>query len=352
MRLASSDGRGLVRIDHESSPTVESFAKFVRQLQPREAVGCFLGLLHQRESMQQLPLKFLHHHARIGLEQAKGRVKKVPPVVDFALRVLFYTPATLRALMYELLKEASQNLGLLQDFQLALLSQAKKYPHERRLTTALFALGVSEVGKDSWKHAFDQSLRRETATSEEEIAHSVTAPMDAENRSKDAENVLPHEDQTHSMNEGGGEPSLSSPALSPLTPLSQPSAPVTVPSSEEANELSLSSPTQVRDDADWGDEAAEEAARAMIEERRSQFHNLGPAEVELGSALPELAGKLYSKDVHFILELVQNADDNTYATDVAPTLNLVITNSEIRIENNEVRTVVISSQNIVLGTFV
>ena len=44
----------------------------------------------------------------------------------------------------------------------------------------------------------------------------------------------------------------------------------------------------------------------------------------LGRALHRLSQDLYSKDVHFVLELVQNADDNAYEADVWPAVKFIL----------------------------
>ncbi|MED6180871.1 hypothetical protein PIB30_014207 [Stylosanthes scabra] len=55
----------------------------------------------------------------------------------------------------------------------------------------------------------------------------------------------------------------------------------------------------------------------------------------LGRALHCLSQELYSQDSHFILELVQNADDNTYPENVEPTLTFILQDSRIVVLNNE-----------------
>jgi hypothetical protein len=49
-----------------------------------------------------------------------------------------------------------------------------------------------------------------------------------------------------------------------------------------------------------------------------------------------LSDELYTKDTHFLLEFIQNADDNEYAADVIPTLRLKSDNGHIYICCNEV----------------
>lgn len=58
----------------------------------------------------------------------------------------------------------------------------------------------------------------------------------------------------------------------------------------------------------------------------------------LGRALQRLSQDLYSKDVHFVLELVQNADDNEYEANVWPAVEFILQDSGITIVNNEVST--------------
>ncbi|KAI4303899.1 hypothetical protein MLD38_039480 [Melastoma candidum] len=55
----------------------------------------------------------------------------------------------------------------------------------------------------------------------------------------------------------------------------------------------------------------------------------------LGRALHCLSQELYSQDSHFLLELVQNADDNAYPDHVEPTLSFILHESGVVILNNE-----------------
>ncbi|KAH8981074.1 hypothetical protein EDB92DRAFT_1805391 [Lactarius akahatsu] len=56
---------------------------------------------------------------------------------------------------------------------------------------------------------------------------------------------------------------------------------------------------------------------------------------KLERALERLSSDLYNKKTHFLLEFIQNADDNTYADDVTPSLNLRIEDSLVVFECNE-----------------
>ncbi|CAF0865248.1 unnamed protein product [Brachionus calyciflorus] len=62
----------------------------------------------------------------------------------------------------------------------------------------------------------------------------------------------------------------------------------------------------------------------------------------IGRSLESLSNELYNKDMHFVLELIQNADDNSYETQ-QPTLIFLIQNDSITLFNNEIG---FSSKNI------
>lgn len=56
----------------------------------------------------------------------------------------------------------------------------------------------------------------------------------------------------------------------------------------------------------------------------------------LGRALGRLSNDLYSEQNHFVLELIQNADDNQYPSDCLPTLRFSISSDTILVCNNEI----------------
>jgi hypothetical protein len=56
---------------------------------------------------------------------------------------------------------------------------------------------------------------------------------------------------------------------------------------------------------------------------------------QLDRALQLLSKDLYAKDIHFVLELLQNAEDNSYAPGVLPELRFILTEDAILVQNNE-----------------
>ncbi|KAF3970886.1 hypothetical protein CMV_005458 [Castanea mollissima] len=77
----------------------------------------------------------------------------------------------------------------------------------------------------------------------------------------------------------------------------------------------------------------EAAAREHIEEiRRTKFSIGGeqnPLIEDLHQAVKNLSAELYAKDAHFLMELIQNAEDNNYLKGVDPSLEFVITSEDI-----------------------
>ncbi|KAF2129618.1 hypothetical protein P153DRAFT_431538 [Dothidotthia symphoricarpi CBS 119687] len=86
--------------------------------------------------------------------------------------------------------------------------------------------------------------------------------------------------------------------------------------------------------------AMQSEARCLIE-RINREYTLNAAiigkrfESLVSSCLENLSGQLYERSTHFLLEIIQNADDNTYAT-TTPTLSFSYKPGFLRIDCNEV----------------
>jgi hypothetical protein len=65
---------------------------------------------------------------------------------------------------------------------------------------------------------------------------------------------------------------------------------------------------------------------------RIGFDKLRP---KLDKAIQHLSEDLYTEDIHFVLELVQNAEDNAYRQRVKPFLRFVRRNGVLLVQNNE-----------------
>ncbi|KAJ6869295.1 hypothetical protein NC651_034143 [Populus alba x Populus x berolinensis] len=73
--------------------------------------------------------------------------------------------------------------------------------------------------------------------------------------------------------------------------------------------------------------------REHIEHIRKTTFSIGgeknPLAPMLDQAVKYLSAELYTKDVHFLMELIQNAEDNDYLEGVDPSLEFVITSRDI-----------------------
>ncbi|KAF6161573.1 hypothetical protein GIB67_009452 [Kingdonia uniflora] len=74
--------------------------------------------------------------------------------------------------------------------------------------------------------------------------------------------------------------------------------------------------------------------REHIEEIRRKKFSIGAREPntlteDLHQAVKNLSAELYAKDVHFLMELIQNAEDNEYSEGIKPSLEFVLTSEDI-----------------------
>ncbi|CAN6583023.1 unnamed protein product [Malus baccata var. baccata] len=82
------------------------------------------------------------------------------------------------------------------------------------------------------------------------------------------------------------------------------------------------------------DEESIASAKRHIKEIRTKKYSIGkkqanPLTLDLHHAVTSLSAELYQKDIHFLMELIQNAEDNEYEEGVEPTLEFVMTKRDI-----------------------
>ncbi|XP_068308008.1 uncharacterized protein [Pyrus communis] len=76
------------------------------------------------------------------------------------------------------------------------------------------------------------------------------------------------------------------------------------------------------------------SAKLHIQEIRTKKFSIAkkeanPLTLDLHHAVTSLSAELYQKDIHFLMELIQNAEDNEYKEGVEPTLEFVLTKKDI-----------------------
>ncbi|CAL4991903.1 unnamed protein product [Urochloa decumbens] len=92
------------------------------------------------------------------------------------------------------------------------------------------------------------------------------------------------------------------------------------------------------------------APREHVERIRRDRYFIGrgeqnPLAEDMHQAVNYLSQELYSKDVHFLMELIQNAEDNDYPSGAAPALEFVITSKDITHSGATATLLVFNSEN-------
>ncbi|KAA8540646.1 hypothetical protein F0562_024435 [Nyssa sinensis] len=92
-----------------------------------------------------------------------------------------------------------------------------------------------------------------------------------------------------------------------------------------------------------------ETPRQHIEEIRRKKFFIGldeenPLAPDLYQAVNYLSAELYTKDSHFLMEIIQNAEDNEYLEGVAPSLEFVITSRDITATGAEATLLVFNNE--------
>ncbi|KAK9155324.1 hypothetical protein Sjap_002804 [Stephania japonica] len=88
--------------------------------------------------------------------------------------------------------------------------------------------------------------------------------------------------------------------------------------------------------------------REHVEEIRRVKFSIGgapnPVREDLHHAVKNLAGELYAKDVHFLMEIIQNAEDNEYDEGVKPSLEFIVTAKDITDTGAEATLLIFNSE--------
>ncbi|CAN5959351.1 unnamed protein product [Sphagnum jensenii] len=85
----------------------------------------------------------------------------------------------------------------------------------------------------------------------------------------------------------------------------------------------------------WPDLLRQNVCRDHVEEIRRKRFNIGEDQQKsqlasmLQGAIEQLSAELYQKDIRFVPELIQNAEDNNYGPGVTPSLEFVLTDRDV-----------------------
>ncbi|XP_039016487.1 protein NO VEIN-like [Hibiscus syriacus] len=365
--LVTKDGK-VVRINH--SATIDSFLEAALKGSAFETALMLLSLCSLTGGIKHLPLALLKHHAQMafevllknhienievdgyqnstmngktsfrpkfledvsignlgnGLQMNSIKMNKATSHVSrFFLDCLCYLPSEFRGCAADILLHGMR--AVIKDWPSAISSECNDLSQRFMLHELGFSLGIVEWIQDY--HVFcstDTSNRFPSY----EVLEMTTGMSDSKTRSKSLQNAIDKrsyaEKESIASNRTDKEPEVSD-----------------MVSGEE-----VSAEKRANKNREQSSEVDEQTDAALIIEsiRRDEF-GLDPSlsgvessmlkkqHARLGRALHCLSQELYSQDSHFILELVQNADDNVYSESEEPTLTFILQESGIFVLNNE-----------------
>ncbi|KAK8480690.1 hypothetical protein V6N11_070955 [Hibiscus sabdariffa] len=364
--LVTKDGK-VVRINH--SATVDSFLEAALSGSAFETALMLLSLCSLTGGVKHLPLALLKHHAQMAFEVLlKNHIENIE-VVDqnsimngkasfrpkfledisignlggglqmnsikmnkaashasrFFLDCLCYLPSEFRGCAADILLHGMR--AVIKDWPSAISSECYDLSQRVMLHELGFSLGIVEWIQDY--HGFCSTDMSNMFPSYEGLG-MTTSMSDLKTRSNSLQNVIDKcsyaEKEPIASDRTDKEPEVCD-----------------MISCEE-----VSADKRANKNREQSSEVDEQTDAALVIEsiRRDEF-GLDPSlsgmessmlkkqHARLGRALHCLSQELYSQDSHFLLELVQNADDNVYSESEEPTLSFILQESGIIVLNNE-----------------
>ena len=346
--LATANGR-LLKLPAYSSP-----ASFADALNGRDATGTIAELLSVvvgSGSLEQSPREQMIAAAASGLSSLVVEATE-GGAADFFLHCLALLPAELRAALAEAVLLLVFRLTVGKQHANRLLASAAVGSQPRLMMLA--GLGLA-LGEEAWSQDWI-ALWSSSAPAPDAVTKSATASSSDAGASFDSQNaaLLPlwldiPAGQGRSVLgvESEAPTSWDSPDRAPQAASARglrPRADGSVASDEPSSEQSLAPAA--------GEVHGEAAAQAVVEDIRKKLGILPASGLDalepdvqrcldeypklMGRACEKLSSDLYSADNHFVLELIQNADDNDYGPGVEPSLAFIVARSSITLLNNEV----------------
>ncbi|KAI3706216.1 hypothetical protein L6452_23812 [Arctium lappa] len=305
--LVTTDGK-VLRIDH--SATVDSFLEAFLHGSAFETAVKLLSLIALYGGERHVPFSLLKCHAKKGFEImlkiSSDKVVKDDQRLSLASRFLIdclgHLPKEFRSFAAELLVSAFRSI--IKDAPMVMLSECKCKEDHMMLHELGLWLGIVEWFDDycTCLFASEESLE-DHKTKEFSSKDEVIPALEVNQPNNDCErnSVMTH--RVHNADD------------SCIRPLSE--------SEREKNAANIIESIRIEEFGLDPNLSITENSILMKQHAR------------LGRALHCLSQELYSQDSHFLLELVQNADDNVYPRNVEPTLTFILQEKSIVVLNNE-----------------
>ncbi|CAH9120976.1 unnamed protein product [Cuscuta epithymum] len=343
-------GGKVIRVDHAA--TTDSFLEVLLQKSAFETALKLLSLLTLYGGEQSVPLALMKCYAckafeafsknsldmdsidyksmpsdvNTGSLTSGSRLNKAKSVASrFIIECLDYLPIEFCPFAARILLFGLQQIA--KDAASAVLNECTMIKHRVLLHDIGFALGIVEWVDDYYsfsssasaaslsmysESSFLQGYMPELNTNSNQLQAVSTKSLFSEVNNISLE-TMPHSDDHGQMCQTSNDASV----------------PVDFLGGGPTNQLYDLDPAQVIESIRQEEFGLNPDISLVESERLTKQH------ARLGRALQSLSHELYSQDSHFLLELVQNADDNIYPENVEPTLTFVLLDRGIVVLNNE-----------------
>ncbi|KAI7727546.1 hypothetical protein M8C21_003850, partial [Ambrosia artemisiifolia] len=284
--LVTKDGK-VLRIDH--SGTVDSFLEAILHGSSFETALQLVSLISLYGGERNVPLSLLKCYAKNGFEIMFKTSSSIAS--RFVLDCLGYLPKEFRSFAGDLLVSTFRSIA--KDAYMVILSECKSKKDHMIIHELGLSLGIVEWFEDrcSVLSKSKESVENKRPLSENEVTRSLVVNQLS---------VMAH--RAHSFDDSRIQPT---------------------DSEREKNAANIIESIRVQE---FGMDPNISSTESSILEKQH---------ARLGRALFCLSQELYSQDSHFLLELVQNADDNAYPANVEPTLTFILQEKSIVVLNNE-----------------
>uniref|UniRef100_W5MY83 Wu:fj29h11 n=1 Tax=Lepisosteus oculatus TaxID=7918 RepID=W5MY83_LEPOC len=368
----------LLRVTNFTSPQL--FAEAATALDPIDTAGHLVSVV-LADGIANAPIALLANHMESSLAAAMVQEDFSQPeealslntTAKFVLDCLIRIPTKIcKSLIKQIFLEPfSKVLGQAKSKAVLLQAARSDRRYKNRLHQMGLLLGLTEWVKDFQTKLSSPQLPVDTSAYAGNMNHVSPAARSADSMSQSSKSLVADFSDEEPELESDSEPEDNSSSQisgkrqkGPDTHDEEQNYELTSEQNSQVSNTSesqgLSSGAVNADPAEMDVQGSEDLGKSLAEERVNQCkaiiddirktefgigvdlneegRNLMNVHQErLGRSLDRLSTELYSKDTHFVLELIQNADDNSYPVDggLQPALTFMVEKDCISILNNE-----------------
>ncbi|XP_076112450.1 uncharacterized protein LOC143080482 isoform X2 [Mytilus galloprovincialis] len=354
-----------------SQTSTELFEEALMQKNPRNVCGQLMSLIVANKGMRNIPMALITNQMKSQLikmhaADTNDNLPGAPPsdtltdeAVQFVLRCLAILPVkTCVSLANQIFLEPLGQVVGSSKSKFLLLSACQRAEDTNRLQELGCMLGVGE-----WTSQIQQKCQIKMTdveiVPEEEAEMIVLDNNDEEEDDEEFETASVSSDLSDILLEGDIEEendrstdktSLTSVEVSEC--ITETTTPKTKEKEDSADEISDLNDMEIKSDEEIQSELLIDPCEKVVNTIRREEFGIGielnedgqklkiVQDKRLGRSLDRLSKDLYSKDTHFVLELIQNADDNDYPESLAKkgqmaSVKFVMQTDGVTVLNNE-----------------